>query len=96
LRDNAFARVNGQANNYGKFIFHFLDSDHRQFMHSVPLPAGVDKATIKCDMENGRRLCIWAQSKSAAAEPREIPINVKQTVKKEAQIKVEVHFEIHH
>jgi hypothetical protein len=60
----------------------------------VSIPAGIDKSTIKCEMENeGRHLCIWAQ-KESAVEPCEIPIDVKHTVKKEAQIKVE--FEIQH
>jgi hypothetical protein len=74
------------------FTWHFLDSGHHQFVHSVPIPAGIDKATIKGDMENdGRHLCIWAHSESAT-ELREIPINFKQC----QQPKKEIKFEIHH
>jgi HSP20 family molecular chaperone IbpA len=60
---------------------------------SVPIPAGIDKSTVKCEMENGGHLCINAQSESDA-NTREIPINFKQTEKKKTQIKAEL--EIHH
>jgi nucleoside diphosphate kinase len=65
---------------------------YRQFVRPVSIPAGIDKATIKSDMENdGRHLCIWALSESAT-ELREIPINFKQC----KQPKKEIKFEIHH
>jgi hypothetical protein len=78
----------------GKVLFHFLDDNfvHLQFVRSEYIPAGIDKATIKCKMDNdGRRLCISAQSESAG-EPRNIPIIFEQS----EQQKKEIKFEIHH
>jgi hypothetical protein len=78
-----------------KILSHFLDDvfEHCQFVRSVLIPAGINKATLKCDMHNdGRHLCISAQSE--AAEARKIPINVQQTEQQKTQIKVK--FEIDH
>jgi hypothetical protein len=57
----------------------------------VPIPVGINKGTVKCEMDNDGHLYIFAVSEKA--EARKIPIDVKQPGPMR-QIKVEV--EMHH